>query len=104
MGFMVVVPVGEKAERSVDFFSRLSFAMRSSIALGVAPGGLGVREGREIGGKREGRLVEGKGTVPSYMLARAARLASLVSRGRSWRRSYRLPVLVRGFPMLWWDL
>lgn len=47
MGFMVVVPVGEKAARSVDFFSRLSFAMRSSIALGVAPAGVWwVRDGK----------------------------------------------------------
>lgn len=46
-----------------------------------------------------GGLVKDEWAVPSYMLARAARLASLVSRGRSWRRSYRLLVLVRGVSM-----
>ena len=33
--------VGVEAEVEADFFSRLSFAMRSSIALGVAPVGRG---------------------------------------------------------------
>lgn len=37
----VGVGVGVEAEVEADFFSRLSFAMRSSIALGVAPAGGG---------------------------------------------------------------
>jgi len=35
------VGVGVEDEVEADFFSRLSFAMRSSIALGVAPAGGG---------------------------------------------------------------
>jgi len=62
MGFMIVVPVGEKAARSVDFFSRLSFAMRSSIALGVAPAGVGglERERGSVGRCRRGFGEDGR--------------------------------------------